>query len=68
MGVRLPAGGPATRPRHAAVGRGRRRRARPLPTAGYTVEPGTTTRSGLARLPALARESYAGISYQGVDD
>ena len=59
----VPAGGPATRPWGSvdAV-------VHDLPTGGVAIEPGTTTRSGLARLPTIARESYAGVEYQGVDD
>ncbi|HEY2221078.1 arabinosyltransferase domain-containing protein [Actinomycetospora sp.] len=59
----VPVGGPATRPWGSVDVV-----VHDLPTAGYAVEPGTTTRSGLARLPTLARESYAGVEYQGVDD
>ncbi|MCD2193292.1 arabinosyltransferase domain-containing protein [Actinomycetospora endophytica] len=59
----VPVGGPATRPWGSVDVV-----VHDLPTGGYALEPGTTTRSGLARLPTLARESYAGIEYQGVDD
>lgn len=59
----VPVGGPATRPWGSVDVV-----VHDLPTAGYAVEPGTTTRSGLARPPTLARKSYAGIEYQGMDD
>ena len=58
----VPVGGPPTRPWGSvdAV-------VHDLPTGGVTIVPGTTTRSGLARLPTIARESYAGVEFQGVD-
>jgi hypothetical protein len=39
-----------------------------LPTGGTALEPGRTTRSGLARLPTIAREHYADVKFQGIDD
>jgi Mycobacterial cell wall arabinan synthesis protein/EmbC C-terminal domain len=59
----VPAGGPATRPWGSVD-----LVVHDLPTGGTALEPGTTTRSGLARLPTIARESYAGVAFQGADD
>ncbi len=58
----VPAGGPATRPWGSVD-----LVVHDLPTGGTELEPGTTTRSGLARLPTIARESYAGVDFQGAD-
>ena len=58
----VPAGGPAARPWGSVDVV-----VHDLPTGGTALEPGTTTRSGSARLPTIAHESYAGVAFQGAD-
>jgi hypothetical protein len=58
----VPAGGPAARPWGSVDVV-----VPDLPTDGTALEPGTTTRSGLARWPTIARESYADVAFQGAD-
>jgi hypothetical protein len=58
----VPVGGPATRPWGAVD-----LVVPDLPTGGTALDPGATTRSGWARLPTIARESYADVPFQGAD-
>ncbi|NMO93575.1 arabinosyltransferase domain-containing protein [Actinomycetospora sp. TBRC 11914] len=59
----VPVGGPPTRPWGSVD-----LVVHDLPTGGTALDHGTTTRSGLARLPTIARQSYADVKFQGMDD